>query len=85
MALLEEVCHWRGRVSKKPTPGPVFLFPKDQEVNFQPLLQCHACLLPCSHDVHTLILETTSKHPIKWFPFIRVTLVMVSLHSNRTK
>jgi hypothetical protein len=63
-----------------------FLLPEDQNVEFQLCLQHHACL---DAAIRSTIMNSTSEavmaySPSEMFSFIRVALVMVSLHSNRT-
>lgn len=41
----------------------------------------HSCILACCHDDHELTLETVTKPQLNVF-ILKVTLVMVSLHSK---
>ena len=91
LALLEDVCYLKGVVLifQVIKPGLVvycsFLLPEDAEAELSAPLQHHVCLLWCllhlasCHDHIELNLCTVSKCQLN---FLRVAMLMMSLHSN---
>jgi hypothetical protein len=80
MALLEGMCHWRWALRiQKPMSSPVIFLPAAH--GYRGSLQNRICLYAAMLLAMKLYTETI---PNKMLSFIRLALVMVYLHSNRT-